>query len=263
MAFWETIQGATLDAIVGRAAYAGPAQLWAQIHRGNPGPTWTSNIATNLDGGARKQLIFGTPAANGEILNTNAPEWTAVGADTWSAMTIWDAVTGGNPISGRWPSAPISIPDGDVLSFPPGAIKPDWLATGAGLFLNPIKNKILDAVYRGVSYQSTGVWVMAHTGDPGVDGTSNIAADASRVQITPWGNPPTTAYPRTIDSTSTVIEWASRTATEVLTWVSFWSEASGGNAIAREDIGSKSVTIGDKLRVTPATSRFGTTAVVG
>jgi hypothetical protein len=90
-----------------------------------------------------------------------------------------------------------------------------------------------------------GVWVQLHLGDPGSAGTSNPAANTTRMQAT-FG---TGATGRAISNTA-AIEWTSVPNSETYTHVSLWDASSSGNFLGRDDLSSSAaVEASDTFRI--------------
>lgn len=114
-----------------------------------------------------------------------------------------------------------------------------------GALADGVRNALLDAVARNVSYANAAVWVQLHTGAPGSAGTSNVASNSTRKQAT-FGS---AASGGTIANT-VVIEWTTVPTTENYTYVSLWSASSGGTLLGTDDLGgSTAVTSGDTFRL--------------
>lgn len=79
-------------------------------------------------------------------------------------------------------------------------------------------NEILD----GVAMPAT-LYVQLHIGDPGADGTANVATDNRRVSFT------RTAAAGGAAENAALLEWLLAPATEDLTHITIWDASSGGN----------------------------------
>lgn len=69
---------------------------------------------------------------------------------------------------------------------------------------------------------STYTWIQRHIGAPGAAGTSNVAADATRKQVT-WGAASGGAM-----SNATAASWTTVTADEDYTYWTAWTASNGG-----------------------------------
>lgn len=88
------VANAILNALCRSTAWSEPAELWIQLHVGDPGAAGTANVATETD---RIQATFGTNASGGAISNTAALSWPGVsGAEDYTHFTAWDASSSGN-----------------------------------------------------------------------------------------------------------------------------------------------------------------------
>lgn len=114
-----------------------------------------------------------------------------------------------------------------------------------GVFSDSVANGWLNALARNTAYQVAAVYAQLHTGDPGAAGTSNVATENTRKQVT-FGD---AAASRAISNTA-VVEWTNVAATETYTHVSFWSGSSGGTYLGKDDLSSPAaVTAGDTFRL--------------
>lgn len=114
-----------------------------------------------------------------------------------------------------------------------------------GTFAESVRNAMLDAFARNVSYANAAVWVKLHTGDPGSAGTSNAATETTRKQAT-FGSAASTGA---ITNTAAV-EWTAVAATESYTHISLWTTSSGGTFLGSDDLSSSApVTAGDTFRI--------------
>lgn len=91
----------------------------------------------------------------------------------------------------------------------------------------------------GVAYP----YVQRHTGPPGAAGTSNVAADATRKQVT-WTSPSGGAM-----ANSGAIQWTNVSASEDYSYISHWSASSGGNFGGSGTITANAVTSGDTFTI--------------
>ena len=112
---------------------------------------------------------------------------------------------------------------------------------------NFLENKLLDAT-AGVSYASAGTYLKLHTGDPGENGTSNAASEATRKAVSFAA-----ASGGSMASTGTV-EWTNVAATETVSHWSMWDAVSGGNCLWTGGLASSAaLTAGDTFQITSLT----------
>lgn len=103
-------------------------------------------------------------------------------------------------------------------------------------------NALLSAIFRGGSYSVSTLWAQKHVGPPGADGTGNVAADATRINVSAaFGTAPTGGQ---ITNSATFGAVSSVPASEVYTHVSFWTASSGGTFVGSGTITSAPVTAG-------------------
>lgn len=99
---------------------------------------------------------------------------------------------------------------------------------------------------RATTYTApAGVYLKAHTGDPGAAGTANASAETTRKAVT-FGAPSAGS------SVAPAVSWASWSAgSETITHVSLWDALTSGTFLQSGALAvSKSVTNGDTLNVT-------------
>lgn len=114
-----------------------------------------------------------------------------------------------------------------------------------GTFSETVRNSVLDAIARNVSYAEAELWVKLHLGDPGSAGTANPALNTTRKQAT-FGSAATGgAIANTV-----ALEWTNVPNTEDYTWISIWDASTGGNHVGNDDLSATaSVTAGDTFRI--------------
>lgn len=86
---------AILDAIrAGGTNLTAPANLYVQLHTGDPGASGTSNISV---GSTTRVAVTHAAASGGAIaMNGTAPSWTNGGtSETISHLSLWTATSGG------------------------------------------------------------------------------------------------------------------------------------------------------------------------
>lgn len=80
-----------LDAIFNNVAYS-VAQVYIQLHTGDPGAAGTANVAGN----ATRKAVSCSVAASGAITIDAALSWTGVpNAEDFTHYSLWDALTNG------------------------------------------------------------------------------------------------------------------------------------------------------------------------
>ena len=111
-----------LNALLNATAYTGPATLFVKLHVGDPGSAGTANPAGN---DTRKAISFAASSeTTGICLNDAAITWSTSEVDTaetYTHVSIWDAVTSGNFIaSGTITANAVQI--GDQLTVNIGGV---------------------------------------------------------------------------------------------------------------------------------------------
>jgi hypothetical protein len=109
-----------------------------------------------------------------------------------------------------------------------------------------VAQDILDAYCSSIAWsEPAAFYVKLHTGDPGVDGTTAAATNATRTQATFAAA--TTAGTIT---TNADITWTSVSTTETYSHVSFWDASTAGTFIGSDDLSSPvGVTAGDDFTI--------------
>jgi len=108
-------------------------------------------------------------------------------------------------------------------------------------------NALLSAIFQQTSYAVTGLWVQLHTDAPGSDGTSNVAANDTRMDATAcFGSAPAGG---SIANDVEIGPWFSAPASETYTHASLWTASSGGTFVGSGTITSAAVTTGDDFPI--------------
>lgn len=122
-----------------------------------------------------------------------------------------------------------------------------------GSFSTTGKNKLLDGGLRGTGGLAGVVYAKLHTGDPGASGTSNTAAATTRKAVSLAA-----ASSGSCVSNAEVRWGTTETATETITHLSFWDDATAGNFIGSDDLPSGvAVTAGDEFYVSSGNITLG------
>ncbi len=105
-----------------------------------------------------------------------------------------------------------------------------------------------DAFLAGTALPST-LYVQAHTGDPGTNGTANVATETDRIVVNAWTAPAAAGAGYRGISNSQLEELLNAAATESVTHISLWSAASGGTCWFVANVADVSVTAGDTIAI--------------
>ena len=91
------------------------------------------------------------------------------------------------------------------------------------------------AVANALADQHDNEWIQLHTGDPGANGTANVASNSTRQQIS--------LAPASggIANSDAVVEWTNVPATEVYTHASLWTASTAGTFRRSGTVASGSV----------------------
>lgn len=114
---------ATLDWVLGDAVTP-PAQLFIQLHIGDPGADGTANPAVE---NTREEVTFGPSATvstdgRAQTLTDSDVTWVTVAAtESYSHISIWDAATVGVCWYKGAMVAPVAVAAGSNFTFPLGS----------------------------------------------------------------------------------------------------------------------------------------------
>lgn len=121
----------------------------------------------------------------------------------------------------------------------------------AGLSATNLANKWLDMLNATAFTAPAAFWVQLHVGDPGASGTANTSAVTTRKQVT-WS----AASGGSKSQSSSPSAW-NMTATETISFVSFWDASSSGNFLGSAAVSvSRSVVNGDTVTLNTLTIAF-------
>lgn len=113
---------AVIDWLMGGATPTRPTTRYLALHTADP--TEAGTVGEVATGGYVRQAITCGAAASGAATNTNAPSFTASGANygTITYASIWDASTAGNCLWQGILTASKVINDGDTFQMPIAAL---------------------------------------------------------------------------------------------------------------------------------------------
>lgn len=119
------------------------------------------------------------------------------------------------------------------------------MAEGASTSL---ADAVLAAVLQGVGFSLSGAWLQVHIGPPGAAGTSNLAAETRRFDLsTMFGTSPSGGSV-TNDAASAVM--TSVAATEIWSQWSIWDDPTAGTFWLSGELTGGSVTAGQDVQIT-------------
>ena len=111
--FGDAGRNLSLDFMTGKAVSA-PAGLYIKLHTGPPGIDGLANAAAETD---RQQVTFGS-ASSGQAVSSGDVTWLDVAAsETYSHVSIWSAVTGGDCEYQGAMTAPVAVVAGGTFKF--------------------------------------------------------------------------------------------------------------------------------------------------
>lgn len=106
------------------------------------------------------------------------------------------------------------------------------------------ENAVADAICNNTSLAVAQVYVKLHTGDPGENGTSNVAGETTR-KAASFG-----AASGGVCTSDADVNWTSVSTAETISHVSFWDASTNGNCLGSGALtASKTVAVGDTLSI--------------
>jgi hypothetical protein len=112
---------------------------------------------------------------------------------------------------------------------------------------NYAENALLDTL-RNQSFAVANTYLQLHTGDPGEDGTANVATENTRQAVS------FNAAASGSMASSAAVTWTNVSTTEAYTHWSMWDASTTGNALWYGALSSTaSVTAGDTFQITSLT----------
>jgi len=107
---------AVIDHVLGTTSFTMPTTVWVRLHVGDPSSDGSTNGASN---GTRKQATMGSAVA-GTASNSGNISWSAseTADERLTAVSIWDAETGGNCLIYGGLASPVVTAAGSAFSFP-------------------------------------------------------------------------------------------------------------------------------------------------
>lgn len=117
------------------------------------------------------------------------------------------------------------------------------MATGLA---SATSNALLDALFNQTNYTApTAIWIQLHVGDPGAAGTSNVATETTRKDITSSFS----AASGGAVTNDVAVTWTGVAGTEDFTHWSLWSASSAGTFYISGTITANAVTTGDTFTI--------------
>jgi hypothetical protein len=108
-----------------------------------------------------------------------------------------------------------------------------------------IVNALLASILNGTAFTTySNPYVQLHTGNPGAAGTSNIAGESTREQMTG-----TFVVSAGASTNPAAVNWTSVSTAETYTDVSLWSLATGGTFLGSGTITANAVSVGDNFQI--------------
>lgn len=105
-----------------------------------------------------------------------------------------------------------------------------------------------DAFLNGTALPTT-LYVQGHVGNPGTNGTANVAAETDRVPITGWGAAGSGGAGFRAKASSVLGEVLNAAANETWTHVTYWSASSGGTCWFVDNIADVTIAIAETIQI--------------
>ena len=228
-----------------RNASAQVAAAYASLHSADPGLTGASELAAAGGYGVRPSMAFDAAAA-GATANS-AEVLTPEASADWLEAThqgLWDASGAGNFL---WPGALTdarTILDEEKGRWAAAAVT----ASISTAFSETTRNAMLDCLLRNTALAYAASWMSLHSGDPGTDGSNELAAanGYARVQLTFGDAAANKAISITaqVDTPQASADWAQAT------YVGIWTlDAAGTFVWGKALTTARTVRAGKRLRV--------------
>lgn len=174
----EATRHAMLNAVFRAVPLAG-GTVAISLHTGDPGSTGTNEVS----GGsyARQTPTIGA-ASGAQSSNTAAINFTDLPAVTVSHVGVW---AGGTFRWGAAFTSPRSYGAGDTATIAIGQL----VLVLTGSLTVAVRNALLDALLRNVSYSVSAVYASLHTGSPSEGGSNEVAGGTYARQLIAFNAP--------------------------------------------------------------------------
>lgn len=234
MGFTTAIKNAMVDALVNAAALAG-GTIQISLHTADPAGTGANEVV----GGsyARQTATFGTAASGGSIANTGALNFTNMPAVTITHIGIWSGA-GPTFIADAALTASQSVSAGQTFVMAIGNLVANLNLAGTKISTYT-KNKLLDALFRNVSFSVAQAYTSLHTADPGDTGASEVAGGTYARQSSSFA-----AASGGQAASDAVLRFPGMPVATV-PFAGLWDAASVGNFLAGNSVTSKTYAAGD------------------
>lgn len=118
MSIANYLENQLLDAVFNNDSFS-VGSTFIQLHIGDPGENCTNNVAAHT---TRVASSWGA-AVSGQVLNDAIVTFSPMAAtETISWISVWDTLSGGNPLWYGPLSTPQDVNSGGSLSFQPSSI---------------------------------------------------------------------------------------------------------------------------------------------
>jgi hypothetical protein len=233
MPFTQATIHKMLDAFRGTPLVVSTVHL--SLHDDDPGDTGAHEIA----GGSYSRKVPSMAAAsNKQIANNAAIDFTGMPATTVTHIGVWDGSTflGGGALT-----SPRAYGPGDTATI---AIGQFVAQLSSGALSTYAANKLLDAIFRGISFGVSTTYAALHTGSPGDNGASEVVGGSYARQAIAFNAPGGGKMANSADE-----EFLGMPAV-TCSHASLWDAPSGGNFLAGALLASSRIfQAGDVARI--------------
>lgn len=233
-------ENAMLDHLVGNTAFTKPTNTYIKLHTGDPGEDCTLAAA----GETLRKILSWAASASRVAVTDAAVNWASMtAAETITHYSIWDALTGGNPLFYGAFASGQTVGIGDELDIASGDVDCDFTT---GMLTTATGNSAVDHLTGRTAWtQPAGHFIKLHTGAPGIAATGSPATETTRQSAGAFS----AASGGTSDNDAD-IDWTSVSTTETITDISGWDTVTGGIALYQGSLSSSvGLTAGQNAKI--------------
>lgn len=99
--------------VLRNTAFTAIANVYVQLHTGDPGAAGTSNVSAVTG----RQAVTFNAASGGSMSKSNTPSFSMTTGETITHISLWDASSSGNFLQSAALSASKAVVNGDTLNL--------------------------------------------------------------------------------------------------------------------------------------------------
>lgn len=99
--------------VLRNTAFAAIANVYVQLHTGDPGASGTANVSAVTG----RQAVTFNAASGGSMSKSNTPSFSMTTSETITHVSLWDASSAGNFLQSAALSASKAVVNGDTLNI--------------------------------------------------------------------------------------------------------------------------------------------------